>query len=75
MMSIFGVIAVVVLVVVLVLSRPWLIRNGWLFSDGDRGSTARAALRVGSTFQPEMEHVIEAEQQADLPIEISRDEM
>ena len=55
-----GVLAV--LLIGFLLARPWLIRKGWIFPPGERGSGSRAVMEVAKIFEPEIEHVLEAEQ-------------
>jgi len=43
-------------------ARPWLVRRGYLYPTGQKGSRSHAAMGVGAIFKPEMEHVIEEEQ-------------
>ncbi len=43
-------------------ARPWLVRRGYLYPTGQKGSRSHAAVGIGAIFKPEMEHVIEEEQ-------------
>lgn len=54
----------VVLLAGLLLARPWLIRRGWLYPPGERGSVSTALLEVESLFQPEVEHTLEERRRA-----------
>jgi hypothetical protein len=59
------------LAIALVIARPWLVERGWMFPPGGRGSISKAAMNVATVFEPEVEHVLEAERLAELEFEES----